>query len=76
MNQHKRFIFRLRESYAECRAMYSDGVNHIIVKAECGTRVQIHKRHLRAFITHEGLQGRFAVWVDSEYRFLRMERMQ
>jgi glucose-6-phosphate isomerase len=55
--------------------MYADGVSNLIVTTECGKRVQIHKRHLRSFITHEGLQGRFAVWVDADHRFLKIERV-
>jgi hypothetical protein len=68
--------FWLFISAAEFLRYYQGEAAIVNVTAEDGRRVQFPARHLRNFITHEGIYGRFEMRLDKNNRFVDLTKLK
>ncbi len=66
--------FSLRLSSEQYLAYYKGYVRNISVIADDGRRIEFPAEHLRAYLTHEGIQGRFEIQFDRQHRFIALQR--
>ena len=57
------------------RIYYRQEAHHVIVRTECGLRLQIALRHFAPFITEFGIRGRFQLTLDEQNRFVSMQKV-
>lgn len=71
----RQFIFGLSLTYEECLPYYTGDMQAVIVRSECGKRVQIPAIHLRGFIDTLGIRGRFRLTLDNDNKFQQLEKL-
>lgn len=69
------YTFRLHFSAEQLLAIYRGDAQRVSVLSEQGLRVELQAQHLRRFIGHSGLHGRFRLRTDDNHRFLDLERI-
>jgi hypothetical protein len=62
-------------SAAEFLRYYEGTATMATVVADDGRRIRFPARHLRAFVTQTGIQGRFEMLLDKDNRFLSMKKL-
>lgn len=72
---HERIYFTLDIPAQEMARYYRGSATRVLVHAADGRRVQIPAANLRPFVTRDGVQGRFCLTVDADYRLLHLERV-
>ncbi|QFY89387.1 DUF2835 domain-containing protein [Magnetovirga frankeli] len=68
--------FWLFISAAEFLRYYQGEAAIVTVTAEDGRRIRFPARHLRDFITHEGIYGRFELRLDKNNRFIDLKKLK
>ncbi len=71
----KKYLFRLRLSRRQFISYYQGTVSSVQVYSECGRSLRFPAHRLRSFLTANGISGRFALTVDRDNRFVRMEKV-
>lgn len=71
----KQYIFNLKMTYDQCLPYYTGDMQAVIVRSECGKRVQIPAIHLRGYIDPLGIRGRFRLTLDEDNRFQQLEKL-
>ncbi|MCC4264248.1 DUF2835 domain-containing protein [Oceanimonas baumannii] len=71
----KRLRFRLAISAAELQYYYAGQVSALTVMTEQGLRLQLPLHHLRRFVSHGGLNGRFEVVLNDHNALQQLERI-
>ena len=69
------YTFRLNFTAEQILTIYRGDAQRISVLSEQGLRIELAAQHLRRFIGHSGLQGRFRLRTDDNHRFLDLERI-
>ncbi|MFC3914067.1 DUF2835 family protein [Pseudaeromonas sharmana] len=69
------YTFRLHFSAEQVLAIYRGDAQRVSVLSEQGLRIELQAQHLRRFIGHSGLHGRFRLRTDDNHRFLDLERI-
>ena len=69
------FTFRLNFSSAQVMALYQGQIRRVSVISEQGLRIEFEASHLRPFISHSGVQGRFRLRTDENHRFIDLARI-
>lgn len=67
--------FRLSISAAEYQAYYAGVAKMVSVIAEDGRRVEFSAEHLRYFVSHTGVYGRYALTIDANNKFQQLQRI-
>lgn len=69
------YTFRLSLSSEQLLALYRGDAKRLSVLSEQGLRIELSAQHLRRFIGHSGVYGRFRLQTDENYRFIDLERI-
>lgn len=73
---NRQFTFALVFTPAELeRCYYRERLENIVVTSEQGLRVQLPLRRLAPFITQVGIRGRFLLTLDSNNRFVSLQKI-
>ena len=70
-----RYIFDLNVSAADVKALYRGDINTVRAEDREGRWVQFGAAVLRRFVSHGGVHGTFAVYVDDNNKITRIERI-
>ena len=70
-----RLCFSLNISNEQYVAYYKGQVKHVSVVCDDGRRIEFPAEHLRPFLTHDGIHGRFEIEFDRQFRFIALRRM-
>lgn len=73
MNRH--LEFRLTLSADEILKLYRGTTRDVRCLTDDGTRVRFAARHLRPFVTSEGVHGRFRLRFDADRQFLELTKL-
>ncbi len=71
----KKFTFRLKLTQQQFLRYYQGSASSVQVRSETGQTLQFPAYRLRSFLTASGIEGRFALIVDQDNRFIRMEKL-
>ncbi|NMH58430.1 DUF2835 family protein [Alteromonas ponticola] len=74
-NNGRVYFFSISLSYKRCEAFYQPGNNSVIVTADTGHRIQIPTSRMRAFVTKQGIQGRFRMTIDNNNKIVSFEKI-
>ncbi|MFO7602746.1 MAG: DUF2835 domain-containing protein [Gammaproteobacteria bacterium] len=66
--------FSLYLSAEQYLAYYRGYARQVSVLAEDGRRLEFPAEHLRPYLTHEGIRGRFSISFDTQHRFVALQR--
>ena len=72
---HHQYRFSLVVTQQEYLRYYQGAASNVRVISECGCRLQLPASRLRPFLSHTGISGRFQLTVDSENRFLSLQKI-
>jgi hypothetical protein len=70
----KRFDFVLGLSAHKLKDYYRGHVQNIMVSTHDGLRLQLPLEVFRPYVTNDGIQGAFAVYVDDNHKMIRLEK--
>ncbi len=70
-----RYTFRLALSSEQLLRLYSGEAKRLSVMSEQGLRLELPIHHLRRFVGHGGIHGRFRLSTDENHRFIDLERL-
>jgi hypothetical protein len=71
----QQYIFSLHMSTEKFLRYYQGTVKAIQVVSECGKRLQFPASRMRPFLTHSGINGRFAIVIDQNQRFVNLRQI-
>jgi len=72
---HKQFFFKLQISQQQYLQYYQGTANAVRVVSESGQKVQFPAVRLRPFLTHNGIEGRFCLTINSNNRFVSLKQI-
>jgi hypothetical protein len=72
----RQFIFSLHLTHDQFLDYYKGSAKGLLVIAECGRRISFPPLRLIPFVTENGVSGRFLLNVDSNNRFVSLQRIQ
>jgi len=67
--------FNLTVSPYDYYSYYQGEISHIMVRSEEGFMIQFPAHHLRQFITHEGIHGKFEMIFNQNHECLGFNRL-
>ncbi|GAA0852004.1 DUF2835 family protein [Aliiglaciecola litoralis] len=71
----KTYYFSLDVSYERCERLYGIGSNSVVLRSDCGERIQLPNVNLRPFVTRTGLKGRFRLIITPENKVHSFEKI-
>ena len=71
----RRFVVDVRLTREQIEAFYAGAVDEVQAVDRYGVRVRFPASCLRRFVTHLGVDGRFAFTVDGRNRLVAVERV-
>lgn len=75
VGQHQ-FVFSLHLTRDQFLDYYKGSAKGLLVVAECGRRISFPPLRLIPFVSENGVSGRFLLRVDSNNRFVSLQRIQ
>lgn len=72
MNQ---IIFNVIISSKEYLKVYQGSASWVNIVAEDGRRLKLPAKHLRPYLTHNGISGRFILKFDDKNAMIALERI-
>ena len=69
------YTFRLNLNTDQVLTIYRGEAHRLSVMSEQGLRIELSVQHLRRFIGHSGIQGRFRLRTVENHRFIDLERL-
>lgn len=75
MAPKKKYYFHLQISQQQYLQYYQGTANAVQVISECGQKIKFPAIRLRSFLTHNGIHGRFLLTLDSNNRFLNLQKL-
>ncbi|MEA3464758.1 MAG: DUF2835 domain-containing protein [Thermodesulfobacteriota bacterium] len=72
MNQ---IIFSIKISSKEYLKFYQGSASWVNIVAEDGRHLRLPAKHLRPFLTHNGIAGRFILKFDDNNAMIALERL-
>ncbi len=70
-----RYTFRVALTSEQLLALYRGEAQRFSVMSEQGLRIELPIHHLRRFVSHGGIHGRFRLTTDENHRFIDLERL-
>ncbi len=70
-----RYHFSLHLGNSEIARYYQGSAREISVQADTGERLRFAARHIRPFLTSEGIRGRFLLATDKNHHFLSLTKL-
>ena len=71
----KQYTFNLRVSYERFLPIYQGDIDKIIVKDLTGLTIELAAKHLKPYLTPDGVNGQFKLLVDSRGKFQSLIRI-
>ncbi|OIN04340.1 DUF2835 family protein [Oceanisphaera psychrotolerans] len=71
----QRLRFRLAITRTQLLQYYQGRTAALSVTTEQGLRLQVALHHFRAFVGHDGLNGRFEIELTEQHRLHRLSRL-
>ncbi len=68
-------IFNIKISPQQFLQYYRGSASSVTVTAEDGRRIRLPARHLRPFLRHDGIKGRFKLTFADNNRLINLERL-
>lgn len=68
------FFFSISLSYQAFIPYYQGTIDKVEVIDEQGRRIWLSGRHLRKFLTKQGVYGRFCLTLDGQGQFVSLDR--
>lgn len=72
--QEINYYFRLQISQQQFLRYYQGTATDIHVRSENGQTLRFPAKHMRPFVTANGISGRFCLTVTAQHRFVRISR--
>ncbi|QSX35725.1 DUF2835 domain-containing protein [Shewanella sedimentimangrovi] len=69
-------FFRINLSFDNFLPYYQGTAEMIQVKDDAGRLLWIHGRHLRRYLTREGIRGHFRLELDQQGKFVSIEKLE
>jgi hypothetical protein len=70
-----RYTFSLEIPAHQMARYYQGSASDVQVRADNGQRLKFAARHLRSFLTPQGVYGRFELQTDENQRFLSLKKL-
>lgn len=70
-----RYTFSLAIPAHQMARYYQGTANDVQVRADTGEQLKFAARHLRSFLTPQGVHGRFELQTDENQRFLSLKKL-
>ena len=67
--------FTLAISAEDYLRFYQGAARNVSAVADDGSRVKFPAEHLRPFVMHEGVSGRFELEFDETYKFIALRKI-
>lgn len=71
----KEIRFHIHIPSDEFLRVYQGSAKHVVVQSENGQRVQFPAQVLRAFLTHAGVHGYFALQYDQNNKYIGIRQL-
>ncbi len=71
----RRYIVDLHIAPDELARLYGGRAQSVLARTREGLRVRFPAQHLRGFVTRQGVNGVFELWVDEHNKMLEMRRL-
>lgn len=68
-----RFTLNIRAG--EFQAYYSAQAKSIIVRSDAGLKIAFPASELQKFVSHDGVNGRFEISFDADYKLISLVRL-
>ncbi|MBL4781584.1 MAG: DUF2835 domain-containing protein [Porticoccaceae bacterium] len=68
-------LFYLNISAQEYLRVYQGSARQVVVRGTDGTTLSFPAQHLRRFVSHDGVQGRFMLNYDAEHKFVSLQKL-
>ncbi len=68
-------FFSLNISAKEYLRVYRGSARQVVVRGTDGTSLSFPAEHLRSFVSHDGVQGRFVLNYDSDNKFISLQKL-
>lgn len=68
-------LFYLNISAQEYLRVYKGSARQVVVRGTDGVSLSFPAEHLRRFVSHDGVQGRFVLNYDSDNKFISLEKL-
>ncbi len=75
MKQQQTMRFRLNISAEKYLRYYQGSAKFVHVTAEDGRSLKFPAKELQKFVTHAGIQGRFEISFDEQFKFKQLRRI-
>ena len=72
----KKYRFGIYLSARECQEYYQGLYTNIVVQTHTGLSLQLAAKHIRPFITREGVKGEFQLEVDDNNKFIGLTKLR
>lgn len=69
------YLFSLQLSHREIAPYYQGAARDISVRSTTGQQLRFAARHIRPFLTPEGIHGWFQLTTDEQHRFKSIEKL-
>ncbi|MBV7314612.1 DUF2835 domain-containing protein [Shewanella sp. NIFS-20-20] len=69
------FRFSIQLNYGEFLPYYQGEINRVEVRSHQGQVLWVHARHLRRFLTSNGIRGTFEIQIDENGRLLSLNKL-
>lgn len=68
-------FFNLSISAQEYLRVYRGSARQVVVRGTDGASLSFPAEHLRRFVSHDGVQGRFELKYDASNKFVSLEKL-
>ena len=68
-------FFNLSISAQEYLRVYRGSARQVVVRGTDGSSLSFPAEHLRRFVSHDGVQGRFELKYDASNKFVSLEKL-
>ena len=68
-------FFNLSISAQEYLRVYRGSARQVVVRGGDGASLSFPAEHLRRFVSHDGVQGRFELRYDASNKFVSLEKL-
>ena len=68
-------FFNLNISAQEYLRVYRGSARQVVVRGTDGSSLSFPAEHLRRFVSHDGVQGRFELKYDASNKFVSLEKL-
>lgn len=70
-----KFQINIRITAEEYLKSYSGPITDVVARSVDGRNIRFPAKILRPYVTHEGINGCFVIYVASDHRFERIEKI-